>query len=239
VSNVLKRETEAYSGNGMPLWDYSPDGKYVAFLSKEGSKTYLNITMVSGAQHVLHREIYDDVTGINGNTSCFAWSLNPDEIAFIAENEQRTAYPHLLNFSSNTLLRDTTVTTPAYITRAPLSNRFAYKGGGLPSQGGPFTNVTDFSTPTIQYPTSGGGGLKWSPDEKFFLYEWQGTVGGAFGYDYSQLYLYSIDKGKYYRLTKKGDINRNNFYFEWAKTGNQVFFERFGKICAVEFRLPE
>lgn len=89
----------------------------------------------------------------------------------------------------------------------------------------------------IEYQTSGFNGLKWSPDEKYFLYEIQGIVGGALGYEYSHLFLYNLETRKEYQITSKGDINLHNLFFEWSKSSNAVYFERFNKICVVSFTI--
>jgi Tol biopolymer transport system component len=234
LSDRLRRQTEKYSGNGIPLWDFSPNGNCIAFLSYESGKTYLNVVDIASHQQVLYRQIYDDATGINGNSASFAWSSTSNKIAFTGENELRTTYVYLLNLIDSTLAIDSTFRDASSVTRSPSSERFAYNAGG-PSAGGPFINVTDFSALKEKYSLQGGGNARWSPDEKYFVVNWQGRVSGPDGYEFSRMYIYNIEKQKEFVLTNRGDINRNNFYYEWAAAPRTIFFERFGKVCKITF----
>lgn len=236
VSNTLKRQTETYSGIGMPLWDYSPDGSYIAFLSQEADTTFLNVVRDPTGEAIVHMNLF----GPFDDTPCFAWSLNGGEIAFIAQEQdfagKRKTRAQLLKFLDGTLRKDSLLYDAAYITRAPKSNKFAYNFLDA-STLSVMMVITDFLGLTIKYPLVGGG-LKWSPDEKYFLGNRTETISGPFGYSYHPLSIHDIETGKKYQLTQKADINRYNLYFEWGKGPNTVFFERFGKINEVRFQIP-
>ncbi|MGB2867439.1 MAG: hypothetical protein WBD36_03220 [Bacteroidota bacterium] len=237
-SNALKRQSEIYSGVTVPLWDFSPDGKYIAFLCKYSTKTYLSSVSAADGKELFFRAISDDAGQSVGNLSGFVWSLNSDEICFISQDSSGHGSVSLHNILSHIEVIDSTLNGPTQLTRSSLNNKFACVATDSQSGQG-VINVISFGLSHTTYGILGGGGLKWSPDERYFVFDWQQTVGGPFGYRYSQLYVISVEKNKEFSLTSRGDINRINLHFEWGKSPNTVFFERFGRICEVSFRSPQ
>jgi Tol biopolymer transport system component len=246
VGDELIQEIRNYGSVGSPIWDWSPDGKFVALLQNAAfdTATFLKIVNLSSNQ-----EIYSDITFYSlyrNNGSCFQWSFDENEIAYHSINKFNE-YITLVNLASKVVLRDTMFSYTRFITKNTTMQQFAFISASDSSVGfnGFEIALSDLKSNavTYYYPIYTDGklnqGLKWSPDGKYFLYQWQQSVGGALGYDYSTLYLYSINRSKNYQLTSTGDIIQpNDLFFEWANSGNTIYFERFGYINAVTFKLP-
>lgn len=212
-------------------FQWSPEGKYIALLSYNNitSKFYLSIVTTTNSQVVYTTQFY----------SSFVWSLNPDEIVLTIKstNPNRSGDVWLVNFITNKAVKDSLYfQDPVSLCRSPLSNKFAYNSTPLASVK---IIATDFSNQPQVYNVSSGGGLRWSFDEKYFLYDWMGYLYGPYGYSYSRLAIFSIERNKEYLLTKSGDVNRFNTFFEWGHSPNTVYFERNKKINVVYFSLPK
>ena len=222
------------SGNiTMPIWNWSPDGNYIAFYTVVADSTFLNVISLTNGNNVLLRKTYTHFIS-DGDGYSFVWSLAGEKIAFISSNEHRNGAVYLYHLLSQSQLVDSTHLFPAFITKTPGSNKYAYY---IFKVGPPNIFTTDFISLQIEYSTSGVNGLKWSPNEKYFLYEIQGIVSGALGYKYSNLFIYNLQTRKEYKLTSRGDINLHNLFFEWSNLSNAVYFERFNKICVVSFTI--
>jgi Tol biopolymer transport system component len=245
VGDELIQEIRIFGDVGTPIWDWSPDGKYIALLQNAAldTTTYLKIVNVSNGEEVYNAPTYQHPY-FGG--SCFQWSYNQNEIAYHSFNKFSESIT-LVNVSNKVIIQDTIFSFTRFITTNTSMQEFAFITASDSSVGynGPEVAVGDLKSKAIRYyyPIYSDGaanqGLKWSPDGKYFLYQWQQIVGGALGYKYSTLYLYSIERNKNYQLTFTGDINQpNDLFFEWAKSGNTVYFERFGYINVVTFTLP-
>ncbi len=238
-SAALKGYVESGGGVTLPLWDFSPDGSFVAFLAKNQDTTYLSVLSLS-----TYREVLFEVLGTNANNSGylsgFAWSLNSNEICFIEQNNSLgRAHVHLLNFSTHAEQIDSSLYDSSNLTRDINSNRFAYLGSEVSSPLLSYFNLTDFtSIPTRYTNPGGGGGLKWSPDEKYFLFDWQHRLDPPLdNQTYSKLYVYSIGTQEEYNLID-GDLYWVNLYFDWGKAPNTIFCERYKTIDEVRFVMP-
>ena len=239
VADSLIQEGRLWGEIANPIWDWSPDGKYIAFYSVFGDTTFLNIVSLAKGNIVFKRPTYIKWIS-DGYGDSFAWSSEMDKIAFISCNDHRRGAAYLYDISSQTQEIDSLQEHPRFITKGALSNRFAYAVsiwdtssiGDLRT----YLAVSDLKTPSAKYYSMQGfHGLKWSPDEKYFVYDGSGYVSGALGYEYSILLLYCFETGKECQLTFRGDINLHNFFFEWGKTSKVVYFERYNKIYLVSF----
>jgi hypothetical protein len=136
---------------------------------------------------------------------------------------------------NNVTVWDSSVFWAGGVTRSPVSNTFMYY---TQNSGNVYLTVTDFNGKheIIDIPYSRSH--KISHDETMLLYYSLGEVFGPFGYKYSQIGIHDIAKKKSYLLIKQGDVNRYNYYFEWSKKPNEVYFERYGKIVKAVFTLP-
>ncbi len=224
-----RRQFGGYIGN--PIWEWSPDNKYVAFFSTVGNETYLKAISLKDGIQILNRKVYQQ--NISSNNRSFVWSSVPNEIAFIAgDTQKQNGRLYLLNLETNEQRIDSSQFSYSFVTHLPQSKLFACGAFDVSSLR---VIVTDFNAIQKEYNASTAWGLKCSQDERYFLYEWPGAVGGPFAYEYSQLYIYNIARKKEYRLTNNGDNNLHNYFFEFGKESNTVFFERFNKIYTSSF----
>ena len=83
--------------------------------------------------------------------------------------------------------------------------------GIMAAEGGEFTKVFDFATP------SGGGGIEWTPDGKGISY-----TGGVAGV--SQVWLQPLDGGAPRQLTHFG--SDAIFGYAWSKDGKRMVLAR-------------
>lgn len=243
VGDELIQEIRIFGDVGTPIWDWSPDGKYIALLQNAAldTTTFLKIVNVSSNQEVYSAPTYQHPY-FGG--SCFQWSYDKDQIAYHSFNKFSESIT-LVNISNNAIIQDTMFNFTRFLTKNTSLQKFAIITASDSSVGysGFEVAVSDLESNavTYYYPIYSDGaanqGLRWSPDGKYFLYQVQQIVGGALGYKYSTLYLYSIERNKNYQLTFTGDIIQpNDLFFEWAKSGNTVYFERFGYINVVNFK---
>jgi Tol biopolymer transport system component len=237
-SNKLKRR----GGICVPMWDFSSDGKYLAFISQENDSDYLNVINYISGQQFARKSLFKYLDRDNPS---FVWGLNGSEIAFIAEERDSSNQPRtraqLLDFISHTLQTDSLTYDAAYITRVPNQNKFVYITSNYPSSFDVVVLFTDFvsnKTRVIISP-SPGYSLKVSSNESLLLFQKPQTVSGPFGYMYNQIAIYDLNKKKEYLLVKHGDENRTNYYFEWGRASNIIFFERYKKIVRTSFILPQ
>jgi Tol biopolymer transport system component len=234
VGDSLIQVSRIWSNTAIPIWDWSTNGDHVAFYSISGLNTFLNINSTNNSSSVFSRWTYCEFNYSHGGRS-FAWSSNVGKIAFIANDEYQYGALYLFDLVTHNLMVDTTYHYPHYLSRGSITNKFIF--GALNSSVKPVIVETDFSSIQGEFTTLNYCGLKWSPDEKYFLYENRRIVGGAYGYKYSCLYIYSLEKNRDYQLTTKGDINQHNYFFEWGMSSQTVYFERFNKICSVSFKI--
>jgi len=245
VGDELIQEIRNFGSVGTPIWDWSPDGQYVALLQNAtlDTATFLKIVNLSNGKEIYSYQTYQfSVYGNNG--SCFQWSYNQNEIAFHSSNKA-AEYITLLNLSNKVVIQDTMFIYTRFITKNTTISKFAFVTASDSSVGynGLEIAISDLKSEGVvyYYPiyTTGGlnAGLKWSPDGKYFLYEVEQTVGGALGYNYSTLFLFNRERNKNYKLTFTGDIIQpHDLFFEWAKSSNTVYFERFGYINVANFK---
>ena len=246
VGDELIQYIRVFGAVGTPIWDWSPDGKYIALLqnadTEEGvdTATYLKIVDLSNGKEVYNIQTFNTLSFSN-NKSSFQWSYNQNEIAFLMWDNQIYGFESicLLNLTSNVLIQDTTYTVPTFLTKNNSVQKFAFAiaSNSLIGYNAEIVISDIKSAPLSYYHIYDGNGLRWSPDAKYFLYEVEQTVGGALGYNYSTLFLFNVERNKQYQLTFQGDIIQpHNLFFEWAKSGNTVYFERFGYINVVNFK---
>lgn len=220
----------AFSNSSMnyPIWDYSPDGSLVAFLGHNGQETNLKVFSL------LTEQIEFDTITFNrlgeSNLSGFIWSKNLNEIIYINQiNGRQDIVRH--NYYSKISIRDSNYIKPGFLSHHPEQPIIAYKQLGWIK-----ILLKDYNFVTLkEYTSYGGGGLKWSPDGNYLLFENQGIVSGPFEYRFSQLAIIKLSTGKQYFITSKGDINQFNYRFDWGKGTNTVYFERFNRINKVYF----
>jgi len=220
-------------------WDWSPDGKYIAFFSydDQASKESLNVVLTSNGKRVFVVQTYDVHTPSSGYGS-FAWSLTPDEIAYSRQspNPQGTGELWLVNLISGKAINDTSgVRLVSDICRAPLDNRFAYNATPLYT---PTIELTDFSNRLNEYSVSSTGGLKWSYDEKYFLYQSVYSYDGPGPFTTTQIALFSISKNREYLLVSATSFSQADLNFEWGHAPNTVYFEFGDQIAVVNFKEP-
>ncbi|MHB1049179.1 MAG: TolB family protein [Bacteroidota bacterium] len=231
VGDDLLRQSRLVAGVTIPIWDWSPDGKYIALFSEVERNVFLNVVFPQDTSLMLNRKIYD-FSSSNTSSRTFAWSINPDEIAFVATSIKNSGEVRLINFTTMEEVVDSIVNFPDCLTRSPYQTKFAFQSTHSSS-----VILTDFVTTFGSYYIFGGAfGLKWSPNERYLLFEQQGSIPGPFGYSYSKLLIYDIQRNKLYELMKKGDINRHNYFFEFGKNSNTVYFERYSKINKITFQ---
>jgi WD40-like Beta Propeller Repeat len=239
VGDELIQEIRNFGSVGTPIWDWSPDGKYIALLQNAAldTTTFLKIVNLSNGQEVYSVPTYQHPYG--ANQSCFQWSYNQNEIAFHSFNKY-VEYISLLNLTNNVVIQDTIYDSPRFITKNIVLQEFAfstYRDSSKVNLGIEIAISDLKSDASSYYQIYDGAGLSWSPDGKYFVYEVEQTVGGALGYNYSTLYLYSLERNRQHQLTFQGDIIQpHDLFFEWAKSGNAVYFERFGYINVVNFK---
>jgi hypothetical protein len=237
VADSLIQLATVYEGIGMPIWDWSPTGLRVAFLQQTGAQSFLKMVLLSNRQQKHVVLLYDANTSTAGNGSGFVWSAD-EEIAFLAQNPRRDRELCLLNLATNELLKDSSHFSPLYLTKDPLSRRFAY----FASFGFGFLSgfvVTDLRGAPDELISDGyGPGLLWSPDGRCLLFENPRYV-GVFQYRESRLAIFDLERRKRYQITQEGDIDRRTYFFDWGKSSREVFFERYRKICVVRFQLPK
>jgi hypothetical protein len=236
-SNKLKRRNETYGEIGVPMWDFSPDGKYIAFLSQTNDSNYLNVIEYFSGQQRLYKALFRDP---DIDKPSFAWSLNSGEIAFIGgerdSSNQRRTRAQLFNFVNNFRTKDSLGYEGLYISRAQLSNTFLFREIDAGIYVARLTNFKD-RIEKIQIPFIAA--IKLSPDEKLLLHQVTAQIYGPLGYEYSQIGIFDTEKEKDFLIIKNGDVNRNNYYFEWGTSSNIVFFERSKKIGKITFQLPK
>jgi hypothetical protein len=243
VGDALIQTIRNLGDIGTPIWDWSPDGKYVALLqnASQDTATFLKIIDLTNGNEVFGMQIFQ--FGNNSNGSSFQWSFIPNEILFnvIGKNSE---YLAKLNITGNVVTRDSAFHYVRFITKNDALQQFAFitlsdsMVGYSGQEAMTINQALDIVRPYYPFQNNGSltAGLKWSPDGKYFLYENEQSVGGALGYYYSALFVFSVDRNKNYQLTFKGDAAQpHNHFFEWAKSGNIVYFERFGKINSVKF----
>jgi Tol biopolymer transport system component len=219
------------SGIHYPIWDWSPNGDFVAFLEVNGFKTYLKAINLYTNEMKVSRELFDYQSAKVPNGSSFAWSQNSDEMVFNEQRSNGLVQLVLFNIQSQQSIVDTTYDLSKSICRQPGSDIYAFikiLGRII------VTSIKD--TTYTEYEMYGSGGLKWSPDGKNMLIEYQGGVSGPFEYRYSRIAIFNFEKRKQYLLTTKGDIGRFIYFYEWGKMADEVYFERYKTINKVTFQ---
>lgn len=220
-------------------WDWSPDGKYIAFFSYDNlaSKESLNVTLSSNGIRIYTAQTYSLHAPSEGSSS-FAWSLTPDEIAYSRQSRDSdgTGELWLVNLMNGKAIKDTSgVRLVSSLCRSPLENKFAYNALPLYT---PTIEVTDFKNRLNEYSVSSAGGLKWSQDEKYFIYQSVYSYSGPGPYTVTQISLYNIAKNKEYLLISASSFNQINLNFEWGYAPNTVYFEFGAQIAVVNFKEP-
>ena len=227
VGDSLDGVSRAWGGVAEPIWDWSPDGKYIAFLQVNGLKAFIKVVAVTNSQEIYSAQTYYYRKSILNNLSSFQWSYNQNEIAYVASNPNLYGFEAvcLLNLSDSTLIQDTTYNQPSFLTKNNTLQEFAFTSANHMGYEG--ISASDLLSGATQFYSNiyDGGGLKWSPDDKYFLYEYEQIVGGAGGYDYSTLFLYSLERSKQYQLTFTGDIiTPHDFFFRMGKERQYCLF---------------
>jgi len=235
---VFNQFTE--DGNSSVRWDWSPDGKYIAFFSddNETSRESLNVVLSSNGRKVYGVQSYYALAPSAGSSS-FAWSLTPDVLAYSRQSPDPNGIGEvwLINLVSGEAIKDTSnVYLASDLCRSPIENKFAYDSYPV---GSVKVEITDFRNRLNEYSVSSGGGLKWSYDEKYFVYQWLYIYLGPSPYNQERIALFSVMKNKEYLLIPYGDFNRTNLFFEWGRSPNTVYFERAGQINVVTFNEPK
>jgi len=233
VADSLIEVSRVYTETAIPIWDWSYDASLIAYLAVKGSSTFLDVESLVSDSLILSREIFNANSA--NPTRSFAWSSKSNKLVFTSCLERSDGIILTYQPPLPPQIADTTYLFPSYITQSHQVEEFSYYVYVNASRG-PTIRSNDFAGNTAEYSVSSAAGLKWSPDNNYFLYEWEWTVGGALGYDYSRLYLFDRATGKQYKLTSEGDINYHDFFFDWGKNSNTVFSERFKKIYKIQFK---
>lgn len=182
-------------------------------------------------------QTYDAHAPSAGNGS-FAWSVAPDQIAYSRQSHDSngTGELWLVNLINGNAIKDTSeVVNVNDLCRSPFENVFAYN---IYSKGSAKIEVTDFKNRLNEYSVSSGGGLKWSYDEKYFIYQSIYSYSGPSPYNVTQIALFSITKNKEYILVSSTSFNQENLNFEWGHAPNAVYFEFGAQIAVVNFKEP-
>jgi hypothetical protein len=146
---------------------------------------------------------------------------------------------------TNMIVQGSIVLDAKFLSRTPLTDKFLYAVDdvllGRVILFSSFPSIVNriFVNQISERQSFFQSSIKISPNEKFLAYYNWIQVGGPFSYRYSQIYIYNIERNKEYLLLEHGDENRSNYYFEWGKSSNVVFFERFKKIVKSTFYLPQ
>jgi len=232
TSNLgLLYEVSAAGGSVIPLvagqtvedrgrWDWSPDGKYIALLSYNSSTEIESLKVVTLANNktILAVETYNGYGLGSGEGS--AW---------------------LVNLTVGVVAKDSVYRTASDLCRSASRDAFAYSSHRVASTQ---IELTDFTNRLGEHNVSSAFGLRWSPDEKSFLYSLTYFDRGPFPYHMSQIAIYSLERHKEYLLINKGDVfpitsNGFNISFQWGLANNTVYFERYRQINVVTFQLPK
>lgn len=234
VADSLIQLATRYGGIGIPIWDWSPTGDQVGFLQQNDFKTWLKVIIVSASTEIYGTQLYDKRGAFGGNGSSFVWLTN-DRIAFIGQNTVLGGKSgggtkvFLYDLSTGVISVDSSHAYPYYVCKNPINNQFGYFSFGK-------IIITDFSGSFSEHPIYGGGWLRWSPNSRFILFENPRYYPNPFGYRESRLGIYDLERNKQYLLTQKGDIDRDNGFFDWGKSSEVVYFEKYKKISVVQFR---
>lgn len=219
----------ASSGIEQPVWDWSYDGEKIAFLEQQGYITYLKVISINN-ELIFNDLTHNRLTAKDANRSCFIWSQTINDIAYIRQGATGVQEIVIKNLATGELLIDSTYQLANSLSRKPNTDEYAIiKSLGI-------IIVKDFKKNlTLEYEAFAGGGLKWSLDGENLLFHVLRTVHGPFGYTYSTLGIFNFKRNKQYTLTDKGDIGITNYFFDWSRKNNEVFFERYKKINKVSF----
>jgi Tol biopolymer transport system component len=81
-SNTLRLRSEVHGIGAHPLWDFSPDGQNVAYHSLENDSVYIYVINIAAGETRMRQSIGRYTSD---DSPCLAWSLIPNEIAFIIQ----------------------------------------------------------------------------------------------------------------------------------------------------------
>jgi Tol biopolymer transport system component len=224
-----------WSSVTVPIWDWSPTGTSVAFLSKSSDSTF--IRLFTYPEKVELKTIFTYAHFFGGHTnemSGFSFSPSGTQIVFTALGNDLYSYLYKTTVNTDTskqLIANTSFAEfPSWTNQEDL---FSAAAGSVPM------NIFNSNNQIVQQLHYVWRNPKWSPDGKYILSEAPGHIGGANGYYYSKLKLTDISQDKDYNLTNEGDdgdfISIHNYFFVWDKSSKLVYFEKFKRIWKVSF----
>jgi Tol biopolymer transport system component len=224
------------AGNvGVPIWDWSSDGKYVAFYSMVEGNIHLKVFSAFDCNNIINKKVND--RNISTTVLSFKWSSVSSDIYYTSNEVVKYGAIHRYDILNKTEIIDSSLAFPGWISQSRLFNRIICSG--LNNKSETIIAETDLLTVYNIFKTSGNLGLKWSPNGNYIIFELPGSIGGPMGYHYSQIYIHHIGRNKSYKLTSEGDNNLHNYYFEWGNSSLEIYFERFKKINKIQFQFAE
>jgi Tol biopolymer transport system component len=219
-----------WSSVTVPIWDWSPDGNVVAFLSNQHDTTFVRLFSYLDRREVKSIFTYTRFPSGPNNISGFAFSPSGSQLIFTGLNNRGSNYLYKTTVSNDTakqLIPNTFLAAwPSWTNQ---ENLFSVSLAGMPfvifNENG---NVTKELRTVQKNP-------KWSPHGKYLLSEATGRIGGANGYEFSMLSLNVVEDDKSYNLTNNGDEDTHNYFFTWNSLENTIYYQKFKKIYKISF----
>jgi Tol biopolymer transport system component len=204
----------------MPIWDFSPDGNIVAFLSISRDSTYLRLFSYASQTILKSTYIYSWFPGVHGiNSSGFSFSSSGLQIVFVGLGSDNYRHLFITNVNGDT--------TKYQIVDSYEAGWPTWSNSGDIASSGNIYDSTGIKKKTLTFVYQNA---KWSPNGNYLLSETTLIVGDANSYEISVLYLTDTMKDKTYRITKSGDINKHNHFYVWDPSSKIIYYEKYKAI---------
>lgn len=213
----------------VPIWDWSPIGDKIAFLSTDSANTFLKVISANGLSTLLFNIRLNSMT--YPNTAGFSWAHDGNRIACILNNYDHTqdlAIAYIQGDSIKRIYHSSSLNTlysPAWI---PGSDKIVFTDDHLMMIDLQSGNIVQFST----Y----GSSTKISPDGNKALFEQVGYNFCPTSSTFSQLWSIDLYSNAIQSVTTTGDVGTNNYFFVWDPNSINVYFERSQEICRVKIQ---